>query len=79
MNTDYIESPDYLVNERINLLLKHGYYGFKVDNVTYNSNRGQVVVEARNSNEKILTAYGETKDEACMQLIDLIDITLDTL
>jgi hypothetical protein len=47
--------------------------------VTYSSHRGQIVAEARNSKEEILTAYGETKDEACMQLIDLIDITIDTL
>jgi hypothetical protein len=79
MNADHIENPDYLINERISLLLNHGYYGFKVDTVTYSSHRGQIVAEARNSKEEILTAYGETKDEACMQLIDLIDITIDTL
>lgn len=79
MDTENIEHPDYLVNERINLLLNHGYYGYKIVNLTFDDHRGQILVVARNNSERVLSAYGETKEEACIQLIDLIDITVDTL
>jgi hypothetical protein len=76
MYTDHIETPDYLVSERINHLLNHGYYGYKVMNVTFDDHRGQIIAVARNSKGHIVSAYGETEDDACIQLINLIDITV---
>lgn len=81
MNSDHIHSEqfDYLEKERINLLLKHGYYGYKVKNIEFDDYRGQIIAIAQNINGNTLSAYGETKEDACVQLIDLIDITLDIL
>lgn len=79
MKTNQIEHPDYLVNERINLLLSHGYYGYSVVNLSFDDFRGQIIAVAQNNSGNVLSAYGETKEEACVQLIDLIDITVDTL
>lgn len=76
MNTDYFETPDYLVSERINFLLNHGYYGYKVINVAFDDHRGKTIAVARNSKGHVLSAYGETEHDACIQLIDLIDITV---
>ncbi|WP_340103847.1 hypothetical protein [Rhodohalobacter sp. 8-1] len=75
----YSDQPDYLEKERINLLLKHGYYGYKVKNIEFDDHRGQLIAVAQNINGNTLSAYGETKEDACIQLIDLIGITLDTL
>lgn len=79
MNTDRIEHPDYLVNERINLFLNHGYYGYEIINLEFDDYRGQIIAVAQNKSEHILSAYGESKEDACVQLIDLIDITVGTL
>lgn len=79
MNTDHIRHPDYLTNERIKLLLHHGYYGYKVVNLGFDDYRGQIIAVARNNSGSALSAYGETKEDACRDLIDLIDITVDTL
>lgn len=77
MNKEYIETPDFLVNERIKLLLNHGYYGYKVINIEFDDSRGQMIAVAQNNKRSILSAFGETKDDACMKLIDLINITVD--
>jgi len=77
MGTGYSETPDYLVSERINLLLNHGYYGYKVIKIRFDDYRGQVIAVVRNGKGHVLSAYGETEDDACIQLIDLIDITVD--
>ena len=78
MSINYIETPDYLVNERINHLLNHGYFGYNVINIEFDDYRGQMIAVARNNKASVLSAYGETKDDACMKLIDLIDITVDS-
>jgi len=78
MNTDYIETPDYLVNERINHLVNYGYFGYKVINIEFDDYRGQIISVAKNNKGNVLSAYGETKDDSCMKLIDLIDITVDS-
>lgn len=77
MGAYYSETPDYLVSERIDLLLNHGYFGYKVIKVTFDDHRGQVIAVARDGKGHVLSAYGETEDNACIQLIDLIDITVD--
>jgi len=79
MNTDQIKHPDYLVNERINLLLNHGYYGYKIVNLGFDDYRGQIIAVAQNNSGTVLSAYGETKEDACMDLIDFIDIRVNTL
>lgn len=79
MNTNRIEHPDYLVNERITLFLNHGYYGYKVESSRFDDYRGQMIVVARNDNGNALSAYGETEEDACRDLIDLIDIRVNTL
>lgn len=79
MKTDHIEHPDFLVNERINLLLKHGYYGYEVVNFKFDAHRGQIIVVARDDGDNVLSTYGETKEEACRDLIDLIAIKVGTL
>lgn len=77
MGADYSETPDYLEIERIDLLQNHGYFGYKVIKITFDDYRGQVIAVARNGKGHVLSAYGETEDDACIQLIDLIDITVD--
>lgn len=74
----HIDYPDYLIQERIHTLLDHGYYGYKIQNVAFDDHRGQIIVVAKDSKGHVLSAHGETKEDACLQLISLIDITLDS-
>jgi hypothetical protein len=74
----YTDYPDYLIQERIRTLLDHGYYGYKIQNVAFDDHRGQIIVVAKDNKGHVLSAYGENREDACLQLIDLIDITLDT-
>lgn len=79
MNIEDQEAPDYLLNERIQLLLKYGYCGFTVQRIDENRQKEEVVVEARHRNGNILTATGDSKEDACRQMIDLIDTSIDDL
>jgi|AntRauTorckE6833_2_1112554.scaffolds.fasta_scaffold100561_2 aspartate oxidase len=67
--------PDAPMHERINLLDTEGYRGFKV---TQKKKKWDgIEIDAGNSSNKILSAGGETGEEAYKKLIDLIDLTLD--
>jgi hypothetical protein len=66
---------DYLVQERVDALLKYGYRGFKISKITGHSETGQYRVEAANNRRVTLTSIGDTKEDACKKLIDLIDVT----
>ncbi len=64
-----------LFHERVNILQKQGYRGFIV---TSEKNKGPVIeVSATNLKGRILSASGDTKEEAFKNMIDLIDTTFD--
>jgi len=66
---------DYLVHERIDALIDHGYCGFAVSKISGNIQSGEVWVEATNKKGITLSSKGDTKEDACKKLIDLIDVT----
>lgn len=67
--------PDAPMHERINLLNTEGYRGFKI---TQKKQKWDgIEIDAGNSSNKLLSASGETGEEAFKKLIDLIDLTLD--
>jgi len=68
---------DYLVHERIDILMEQGYCGFTITSISGNNLTGEYLVEATNNQGKTLTSKGETKEDACKKLIDLIDVTVD--
>ena len=68
---------DYLVHERINALLEYGYRGFTVSKIAGNTQTGHFRVDATNNKGITLTSKGDTKEDACKKLIDLIDVTAD--
>ena len=77
MKTKHTEDFDYLIHERISILLKQGYMGFNVKKMYGDPDLNQFTVEASNSQGVLLSAKGDTKEEACKKLIDLIDLTVD--
>ncbi|MFO7845658.1 MAG: hypothetical protein R6V27_03780 [Balneolaceae bacterium] len=79
MKANYDDTPDYLLNERIQMLQQSGYCGFVVQNITENPKKEEVVIEAKNPEGKFLTASGDSSEDACRQLIDLIDTTVDDI
>jgi len=79
MKTNQMEEFDYLILERISILLKQGYFGFNVIRLTSDHKIDQFIVEASNDRGVVLSASGDTKEEACKKLIDLIDLTMDDL
>lgn len=70
---------DFLDRERINILLKQGYYGFTIKKVTTDDRTHKVVIEASNTQGKKLISKGDTREEAAWRLIDLIDTLTDDL
>lgn len=70
---------DYLCKERIKLLLDEGYYGFKIVNLHKKEGSDSVIVETANHSGITLYAKGRSKEDACLQMIDLIDTTIDDL
>lgn len=71
------DEHDNIFHERVNVLIDQGYLGFTVDKISGRNETGEFKVEATNNKGIKLTAKGETKEEACKKLIDLIDITVD--
>lgn len=71
------DEHDNIFHERVNVLIDQGYLGFTVDKISGSNETGEFHVEATNHKGVKLTAKGETKEEACEKLIDLIDITID--
>ncbi len=66
---------DHIFHERVNILKSDGYRGFVV---TSEKSKGpEIEVTATNLQGKILSAGGETKEEAFKKIIDLIDTTID--
>lgn len=63
------------IQERINLLNKKGYRGFKV--IGRRMNWENVLVKAENKRGRILRAEGSTVDEAYENLIEMIDYSFD--
>ncbi len=68
---------DYLVHERIDILMDKGYCGFTITQISDNNFSGEYLVEATNHQGITLTSKGETKEEACKKMIDLIDVTVN--
>lgn len=68
---------DYLVHERINILTDQGYCGFTINKIDSTPYSGETIVESTNGQGITLTAKGDTKEDACKKMIDLIDITVD--
>lgn len=71
---NFSDEYDNVFHERINVLLDQGYLGFTVDKITGSKESGEFIVAATNHKGANLTAKGETKEEACKKMIDLIDI-----
>jgi hypothetical protein len=66
---------DHIFHERVNILKNDGYRGFII---TSEKNKGhEIEVTATNLQGKILSAGGETKEEAFKKIIDLIDMAID--
>jgi len=65
---------DYLVHERIDALIEYGYRGFTISKISGNVRSGDFRVEATNKKGTTLTSMGDTKEDACKKLIDLIDV-----
>lgn len=77
MNKYLTDEQESIFHERVNVLMEQGYLGFKVNKVSGSNETGEFIVGATNHKGVILTAKGETKEEACKKLIDLIDINSD--
>ncbi len=65
------------LQERVNTLREHGYRGYRVVGGK-GKVEGAVQVSAERTSGRILTAIGDTVDEAYENLIEKIDITLDS-
>jgi len=68
---------DYLMHERVDILMDQGYCGFAINKISGDKHFGEYLVEATNHQGIILTTKGETKEDACKKMIDLIDVTVD--
>lgn len=62
---------DPVFHERINILKNEAYRGFTI--VSEKSKGPEIEVTATNLKGRILSAVGETKEEAFKKLVDLID------
>jgi hypothetical protein len=69
-------NPNSSLQERVNILKDQGYRGFALSKSSQKA-EGAVRVVAKNNKGILLTADGESLDEACENLIDQIDYTLD--
>ncbi|PWN08182.1 hypothetical protein [Rhodohalobacter mucosus] len=64
------------LQERVNMLNRRGYRGFSVKSC--NRKWDGVEVKVVNSSGKVFTAIGETVDEAYGNVIEEIDLLLDS-
>lgn len=71
----YDPDPDPVFHERINVLTKQGYCGFKI--IKKSAHWNGVSVTAANNAGKVITSNGNTEREALKKLIDQIDLALD--
>ncbi|MCC5907056.1 MAG: hypothetical protein JJU13_12655 [Balneolaceae bacterium] len=69
-------NPKSTLQERVNILKGKGYRGFSLSGGSQRV-EGAVQVVGKNSKGIMLTAEGDSYDEACENLIDQIDYTLD--
>lgn len=65
------------LQERINILKTKGYRGFRLSKGSQKPEYS-FEVSASNSKDQVLIAVGDTLDEAYENLIERIDITLDS-
>ncbi len=69
-------NPKSTLQERVNILKGQGYRGFSLSGGSQRVG-GAVQVVGKNSKGLMLTADGDSYDEACENLIEQIDYTLD--
>lgn len=69
------EERENIFHERTTILKKHGYRGFTVQRVV--RKWGGVKVTAKNNEGQVITASGETTEEAYKKIIDNVDLALD--
>ncbi|NGP76558.1 hypothetical protein G3570_07935 [Balneolaceae bacterium YR4-1] len=69
------EGRDNILHERISMLEKEGYRGFKLKQSK--KKWGGVSVTVKNSDGRTVTESGETSREAAKKIIDKIDTILD--
>src|SRR5690625_5764 len=75
MADDRDKDRDYVFHERINILKRRGYRGFNVARES-SSPAGEIELTAMSQDGKVLTATGETREEALKKIIDRIDPVL---
>lgn len=69
------EGRESALQERVNYLKDQGYRGFTVKSTKKKFEGVEVIVE--NDKGKVLTAEGETPDEAYENTVELIDIAVE--
>lgn len=69
------ESTDTIFHERISILKEKGYRGFKINSIR--KEWDGVMVTAGNNAGRMVTASGETNEEAYEKLIEKIDQVLE--
>jgi hypothetical protein len=76
MNEDNQErNRESIFNERIRILKDKGYRGFKVSR--HDRKWDGVLITARSDEGQVVTAFGETNEEAFKKIIDQIDQLLE--
>lgn len=71
------DNRDNIFHERIHLIDKEGYCGFKIRDIQ--RSWGFVKVTAGNADGKFISASGETPEEAYIKIIDQIDLSMDEM
>jgi hypothetical protein len=64
-----------IFNERIKVLRDKGYRGFRI--VRHERKWDGMLITAKNEHKKVVTAIGETSEEAFKKIIDQIDQLLE--